>query len=208
MRDLAPGNSVYRSLALVVAILLATPLSAPRADDATATLQVQPAAAAQLAVTFLANEAFHVSDGEHAVILDAFVMQTYLQYGALQPATWRALCAGEPPFDAIDLALVSHVHRDHHQPAASHEFLEKRPRVPLVTSRDGNGRSITRVASPLWSFSIAGDGADDLYAELADVLRSGERVVLHYRQARVRGLTDTDYYVERVERITGEADGR
>lgn len=113
----------------------ATTFAEPTVDPATATLQVQPAADAQLAVTFLANEAFHVSDGEHAVLLDAFVMQTYLQYGALQPATWRALVDAESPFERIDLALVSHVHRDHHQPAASHEFLEKRPDVPVVTSK-------------------------------------------------------------------------
>ena len=70
-----------------------------------------------------------------------------------------------------------------------------------VRSEVVDGERVTNVVSPLWSFSVAGDDADAVYAQLTEVLRTGERVVLHYRQARIRGLTDTEYYIERVERI-------
>lgn len=42
---------------------------------------------------------------------------------------------GEPPFERIDLALVSHAHADHFQADVAVEFLQRHPETVLASSR-------------------------------------------------------------------------
>lgn len=89
---------------------------------------------APLEVTWLANEGVLLACGERQVLIDAFVPEAYSIYTALPPATAQALLAGEPPFDDIELALVSHVHRDHFQPQFAQRYLAAHPGTRLVAS--------------------------------------------------------------------------
>lgn len=88
----------------------------------------------ELELVYLANEGFLVRSGETSLVLDAFVIEPYGGYAALPPELWKRMLAGEPPFAGLDLALTSHVHRDHFQAAAAAEFLRARPEVAFLSS--------------------------------------------------------------------------
>ncbi len=113
--------------ALLGAVLLL--LTAPAgADEAAA------APAAALEVTYLANEGFLLSCGEQKVLIDAFVPEPYFGYPNVPAEVFARMLTGQPPFDGVQLALVSHRHRDHFQPDAAADFLRRHPETLLVSS--------------------------------------------------------------------------
>lgn len=87
-----------------------------------------------LEVIWLANEGVLLSVGTQQVLVDAFIPERYSIYTALPADVAEQLLAGQPPFEAIELALVSHVHRDHFQPDYAQSFLEAHPETRLVSS--------------------------------------------------------------------------
>ena len=87
-----------------------------------------------LEITYLANEGFLLRSGNDAVLIDAFVAEPYSKYAAVAPDAFARMVAGEPPFAGIDVALVSHPHRDHYQPEAARRFLERHPETLLISS--------------------------------------------------------------------------
>ncbi|MEE8523164.1 MAG: MBL fold metallo-hydrolase [Thermoanaerobaculia bacterium] len=88
----------------------------------------------KLEVVFLANEGFLLRSGGRTVLIDAFVTEPYAGYGALPSEVYQRMLAGEPPFEQVQLALASHVHRDHFQPEAAGAFLEKHPETLFASS--------------------------------------------------------------------------
>lgn len=85
-------------------------------------------------VTFLANEGFLLTAEEGSVLIDAFVAEPYSIYGPLPAAVQGQMERGEAPFEAVQLALVSHQHRDHFQPEAAVAFLRQHPETLFVSS--------------------------------------------------------------------------
>lgn len=125
----------------------------------------EPAAAPGVDVIQLANEGYLLRSGDTAVLIDAFVAEPYSIYAALPPEVHADMVAGRPPFDGIDLALVSHAHRDHFQPESAAAFLVQHPATLLATSpqvlealasasspaeadREGAPRAVTREVLP------------------------------------------------------------
>ncbi len=68
-----------------------------------------------LQVTYLANSGFLVEAGETSFVIDAFLEKPYSAYVGLPHETAQDLEEGKGIFEDLDLALVSHVHRDHFQ---------------------------------------------------------------------------------------------
>ncbi len=65
-------------------------------------------------VTYLACEGFLVETGSKKVLIDALFDDGTIDYCQLHSAETQAKLRGaEPPFDDIDLILVTHGHRDH-----------------------------------------------------------------------------------------------
>lgn len=89
---------------------------------------------APLEVYWLANEGVLLRSADQAVLIDAFVPEPYSIYTALPAPVAADMLAGAAPFDAVDLALVSHVHRDHFQPSFAARYLAANPDVKLVSS--------------------------------------------------------------------------
>jgi L-ascorbate metabolism protein UlaG (beta-lactamase superfamily) len=87
-----------------------------------------------LSVTYLANAGFRLEGAGKSVLIDAFVEERYLKYAGLDGALRAALRAGEAPFANADLALTSHVHRDHFQASAALRVLAANPELVLATS--------------------------------------------------------------------------
>lgn len=88
-------------------------------------------APADATVTYLASEAYLIDDGEHAVLIDAFVPDAYKIYEPLAPADWTKMRDGAPPFDRVTAAVVTHHHRDHFQADAAAAYLNAHPGVTL-----------------------------------------------------------------------------
>lgn len=88
-------------------------------------------AAADATVTYLASEAYLIDDGERAVLIDAFVPETYKIYEPLDAAGWKKMRDGAPLFDRVIAAVVTHQHRDHFQAEAAAAYLDAHPDVTL-----------------------------------------------------------------------------
>jgi L-ascorbate metabolism protein UlaG (beta-lactamase superfamily) len=86
-------------------------------------------------ITFLANEGVMLSSGARKVLIDGLFLKYETGYAVPADSTRVALERGRPPFDAVDLALVTHGHGDHFHPAPVAAHLRADPRTTLVTSR-------------------------------------------------------------------------
>jgi L-ascorbate metabolism protein UlaG (beta-lactamase superfamily) len=94
----------------------------------------QEPAERSLSVRYLANEGFLLRSGDETVVIDAFVGKPYSMYAALPSELLQQLTAAKPPFDEVDLALTSHIHRDHFQADVAHQFLAADRDVPMWSS--------------------------------------------------------------------------
>ena len=85
-------------------------------------------------VRFLANEGVLLSAGEDKVLIDAL----FVKYGDYAVPDWRTarnLAAAQPPFDSVDVVLVTHYHGDHFAPEPVARHLRSNPRATLVASQ-------------------------------------------------------------------------
>jgi len=162
----------------------------------------------QLEITYLANEGFLIRSAESGVLIDAFVREPYLEYAAVPPEILDSMLTAGAPYDRIDLALVSHVHRDHFQASEAARFLAARKKVRLISSPDvvealldvdagrkpqtatvlpGDGESITRVAGGVRVEFLRlshGTGRHATVQNLGHVIEIGGRRVLHVGDAQ------------------------
>ena len=88
----------------------------------------------QAELVHLANEGFLIRSEAHTVLIDAWVGKPYVGYPALTAEALERMQAAEAPFDAVDLALVSHIHRDHFQPELAATFLAASPDTQVFSS--------------------------------------------------------------------------
>ncbi len=91
---------------------------------------------ADVIVTQLANEGIMLSDGgENQVMIDGMVTEPYSLYGGLPENVVALYSKASGPFAEVDVALVTHQHHDHNQPAASCQFMQKSTGTLLVSSQ-------------------------------------------------------------------------
>jgi len=135
---------------------------------------------AVLEVRALANEGFLLSAGDDVVAIDAFVSEPYSGYAALSGEPLAALVGGTGPFASLDVALVSHHHRDHFQGEPAQRLLAARPTCLLASS--------PQVVDALWNTSTeAADGVP------ADTIRTflpepGQEDLLEVGEIRIELL--------------------
>jgi L-ascorbate metabolism protein UlaG (beta-lactamase superfamily) len=86
-----------------------------------------------VSITYLANEGVLISSGTKKVLIDA-LFQEYRGYATPADSTARALAGAAPPFDSVDLVLVTHRHGDHFHPVPVVAHLRSNPQAVLVTS--------------------------------------------------------------------------
>lgn len=87
-------------------------------------------------VILMANEGVLLRGGGRAVLVDGCVLEPHSIYAAVPEEVWRRLLTGEPPFERLDLVLVSHAHRDHFQVEAARELLLARKEAAWVVHRE------------------------------------------------------------------------
>jgi L-ascorbate metabolism protein UlaG (beta-lactamase superfamily) len=98
------------------------------------TAQTQPARDG-VTITFLANEGVMLSSGATKVLIDALFLKYGAGYAVPADSTGAALERARPPFDGVDLVLVTHRHGDHFHPAPVAAHLRANPGAILLTSR-------------------------------------------------------------------------
>ena len=93
-------------------------------------------AAADVNLQQLANGGVAIDDGVTRVIIDGLVVEPYAINAGLPPEAVDDFEQAAGPFGGVDLALASHRHHDHNQPAFACEFLQASETTRLVTSAE------------------------------------------------------------------------
>ncbi|MEQ1893930.1 MAG: MBL fold metallo-hydrolase [Planctomycetota bacterium] len=97
-------------------------------------LQEPARAARTLELEYLANEGFLLRGGGRAVLIDAFVTEPYGNYAAVPAELFEQLVDGAEGYGKIELALASHVHKDHFQAEPAATFLAAHPETRFVAA--------------------------------------------------------------------------
>lgn len=85
-------------------------------------------------ITYIANEGVLIASGGKQVLIDGLHREYQPDYAFL-PQPYRAqIETAQPPFDQIDVILVSHRHLDHFHPEAVASHLRHNPRTVLISS--------------------------------------------------------------------------
>ena len=79
---------------------------------------------AQVAITLLSNQGVIIADDlGTSVMIDGMVIEPYSVFGGLPEPLHADFLAAAGPFAGVDLALVSHQHHEHNQPASACRFM-------------------------------------------------------------------------------------
>jgi L-ascorbate metabolism protein UlaG (beta-lactamase superfamily) len=115
---------------------LIPPTATPIPPTATATLPAatpEPSGSAPsaLSITYTCNDGFIISASGKKVMVDALFQETYC---GCQSSTEEAaaLEAAQPPFDSVDLILVSHSHEDHFASQIVGTYLQNNTKAELI----------------------------------------------------------------------------
>lgn len=84
-----------------------------------------------LQITYVANAGFLLTSSTHKVLIDALFSE-----GPVAPKeVTGSIMDAKPPFDNINLYLLTHYHKDHCDPELLQGYLSKHRSVSLVTSK-------------------------------------------------------------------------
>lgn len=96
----------------------------------------------ELKVTYIANEGFLLESGGRKVLIDALFGKEDLDFCDVPPrALLKEMLAAEPPFDDVNLVIVSHDHVDHFDEAMVIEYMIKNPHCELI----GTAQAVERL---------------------------------------------------------------
>jgi L-ascorbate metabolism protein UlaG (beta-lactamase superfamily) len=122
----------------LLALVLALPASAqspePEAPAVAPAPALEPAPTTGVEVTYLANDGFMLRSGKYTILIDAFVREPVGVFGALPEELHKRLVNALPPFDALTVVLVSHIHGDHLQVRSLEKFLGHNNQAQLLSS--------------------------------------------------------------------------
>ncbi len=85
-------------------------------------------------LTYIANEGFLITGGGKKILVDALLRQGIPEY-YLRPdvQTLKKLEGAHPPYDAVDLVLATHFHRDHFDAGSVAAHLRANPKATFVS---------------------------------------------------------------------------
>jgi L-ascorbate metabolism protein UlaG (beta-lactamase superfamily) len=89
-----------------------------------------------LVLTFIANEGVLLSTGTHKVLIDAIYEKPHPDYRAPSAEALDQMMTGVPPFDGVDLFLLTHNHPDHFAAPAAAKFLAASAKTVCLAPAD------------------------------------------------------------------------
>lgn len=90
-------------------------------------------------VQYIANEGVLITGGGKRVLIDGLHRRYEDSYAYLPDREREKIESARPPFDGIDLILVSHGHGDHFHPESIGNYLRSNPKSVLATSEQVAG---------------------------------------------------------------------
>jgi L-ascorbate metabolism protein UlaG (beta-lactamase superfamily) len=90
------------------------------------------ALAHQASVTYVANEAVLITNGDKKVLFDPFFHQAFGTYQLVPEKTKQAIFSGTAPFDNLTAIIISHAHGDHFAADDVLKYLQKHPNTQLI----------------------------------------------------------------------------
>ena len=93
-----------------------------------------PSAQPALDVTYLGNEGFLVRSEHKKVLIDALFKSDSPSYLSPSDVMIDQMIKGQPPYDHVDLLLITHRHSDHFKPDLTIAFLENHPACKLIAN--------------------------------------------------------------------------
>lgn len=89
----------------------------------------------EVEVTYIANDGVMISNGEKTVMIDAVNSWGNLQ-GWIRPSSPQLLAIenGNPPYDDIDVIMITHAHGDHYSTSAVQNYLSDHPNTKLIST--------------------------------------------------------------------------
>lgn len=131
---------------------------------------------ADVVITRLANEGVIIEDGVATrVMIDGLVVEPYSIYGGLPDGLQPQFEQATGPFSGIDLALASHRHHDHNQPAHACTFLQRSTAtlfagsIQVMDLMREKCRSFTQSSPRIRVIDAAYDRPETWHAEAATV---------------------------------------
>jgi L-ascorbate metabolism protein UlaG (beta-lactamase superfamily) len=91
--------------------------------------------AASIEVRYIANEGVLISSRDGRVLIDGLHRRYKDDYAFLPDAEREKIEAARPPFDRIDLVLVSHLHGDHFDPDSVGRYLKNNTKAVFASSQ-------------------------------------------------------------------------
>ena len=86
----------------------------------------------QTSVTYVANEAVLITNGDKKVLFDPFFHTAFGIYQLVPKDTQQAIFSGTPPFDNLTAIVISHAHGDHFAADDVLKYLQKYPNTQLI----------------------------------------------------------------------------
>jgi L-ascorbate metabolism protein UlaG (beta-lactamase superfamily)/precorrin-6B methylase 2 len=129
-------NRTGRFIFLVMLMLVVAGVSGRSAQGKTLPRTGPPGRQDPLQLTFIANAGVLVSAGDRKVLIDALFDKPNPEYRAPSPDVLDKIMKGIPPFDGVDLVLVTHNHPDHFNALLAARYLETVPGPILLAPAD------------------------------------------------------------------------
>ncbi|HEX5873515.1 MAG TPA: MBL fold metallo-hydrolase [Pyrinomonadaceae bacterium] len=182
--------------------------------------------ASSIEITYIANEGVLISADGKQVMIDGLHREYQPAYAFLPSAEREKIETAKPPFDKIDLILVSHMHLDHFHPESVGRHLQHNPKALLVSSQqvvdeiEKNFKDYPSIKSrvtgvtPQWKEKVAlkvagiefeilrlrhGTGRHATIQNLGHVIKLGGKKLLH--------IGDADTAVENFEKFNLDEEG-
>ena len=92
--------------------------------------------AAEVEITYLANEGVLIRCGGQKILVDALLRDSLDAYARHSSEVQEKLETGKPPFDGVGLALATHFHLDHWDAGAVSRFLRNNPNALFASTPD------------------------------------------------------------------------
>ncbi len=83
-------------------------------------------------VTYLGNTGLLVDHGEQQILFDPFFHNHFGHYQLVPEETRTAIFSAQPPFDSIEMILISHAHADHFDAKDVVKYLTSHPATKLL----------------------------------------------------------------------------
>ena len=131
IRHLRVASALIALLVMSMACQPAVDLPIIASDDTREPLPNE----ATIEILYVANEGVLISSREKRILIDGLHREYGRDYAFLPDKEREKIEAAKPPFDNIDLILVSHMHGDHFHPESVGLHLKHDAKAMLVSSQ-------------------------------------------------------------------------